>query len=400
MNDVFISYAEEDAGIGLALALGVAELGYAVSSTALDDEVVCEDTHLAASARAIGQSRAVVLIISPNSYESDRVGKEVFRAHIHGKRIISVLWRLTVSEFEERRSQWDEVLSNSIVIDAPSEEARDVVAPVIDALKALDIQPTGAPDSRLIETVRQKLDTLLTCTADQIDRESNAKYCMRCGQRISKADRVRFGEKPYCGRCAQEGVPSRQAASSPRKGPTHSPSDEHRSGSSETLPTGVGYGIPAKAVGHYCMKCGQPISTADKGLLGEVSYCGRCVQAILARERPLSTMEYERPQPKARKEKSPYSLSLRIISGILGAVGATSAPVEFTLVDQGAAVAGGSFVLQFLPSSALLLASLVPQRVHAKTRIKLTNRRVFALVIIASLVIWMVGIAIGPEPPE
>ena len=139
MSDVFISHVEEDASIALEIARGLEAVGY--TTWYYERDSVVGPLYLLQIGQAIEQSRAVVLIISPDSLASNQVTSEVVRAHESGKPFLPVLRDITHPQFQQRQPVWRQAVGASVAINLPPEGVTVILPRLIDGLRALGIRP-------------------------------------------------------------------------------------------------------------------------------------------------------------------------------------------------------------------------------------------------------------------
>jgi len=158
MSDVFICHVEEDATVALEIAVGLEEAGYATWCYELDS--IPGASYLIQTGRAIEHSKAVIVVISPHSLGSNQVTKEVVRAHESGKHFIPVLRDVSHAEFQNRQPEWREAIGAATSIRIPQDGVANILARLIDGLRALEIHPRAKPDTKRIEAIRKVLSEL------------------------------------------------------------------------------------------------------------------------------------------------------------------------------------------------------------------------------------------------
>lgn len=143
--DVFISHVEEDQSVALQLADALEASGY--STWTFERDTVPGPSYLLQTSRAIEGSRAVVVLISPDSLGSHQVTSEVVRAHEEVKPFVPVLIGITREEFATRQPEWREALGSAAALDLPAGGVEAVAPRIVGGLAALGIepQPAGAP---------------------------------------------------------------------------------------------------------------------------------------------------------------------------------------------------------------------------------------------------------------
>jgi hypothetical protein len=135
MTQIFISHVEEDAQVALELAQGLEAAGYRTWYYERDSDPGL--SYLLQIDRAILDSQAVVLIISPQSIRSHQVTKEVVLAHESGKAFLPVLCGLSHAEFQEQQPEWRVALGAAASIPVPSQGVSAVLPRFLRGIEKL-----------------------------------------------------------------------------------------------------------------------------------------------------------------------------------------------------------------------------------------------------------------------
>jgi hypothetical protein len=135
MSQIFISHVEEDAQIALDIAQALEAAGYRTWYYERDS---CPGpSYLLQIDRAIVESQAIVLIISPQSVRSHQVTKEVVRAHESGKAFLPVLSGMSHAEFQEQQPEWRVALGAAASIPVPPQGVSAVLPRILRGLEKL-----------------------------------------------------------------------------------------------------------------------------------------------------------------------------------------------------------------------------------------------------------------------
>lgn len=147
--DVFLSHVEEDKAVALQLADGLEAAGY--STWCYERDTIPGPSYLLQTSRAIEQSRAVLVLISPDSLGSHQVTSEVVRAHEEVKPFIPLLIGISREEFGARQPEWREAVGSAATLDLPDGRVGAVIPRIVDGLTALGVSPHpgGPPPKRL-----------------------------------------------------------------------------------------------------------------------------------------------------------------------------------------------------------------------------------------------------------
>lgn len=139
MSDVFISHVEEDGEVGVMIAEGLAAAGY--TTWYYERDSYPGPDYLEQIDRAISESHAVIVVISPTALASQQVEDEVKWAREQGKRFIPVLKGISWAEFQNRRPRWRMALGIATAVSVPSEGVGAILSRVIRGLEELGIRP-------------------------------------------------------------------------------------------------------------------------------------------------------------------------------------------------------------------------------------------------------------------
>jgi hypothetical protein len=141
MPDIFISHVEEDSAIALQIAQGLEAAGYTTWYHERDS--VPGPSYLVQTGQAIEQSKAVVLVVSAHSLESNQVTSEVVRAHEGGKPFVPVLYGISHADFQHRQPLWRQAVGSAASISVPAAGISAILPRMIVGLTSLDVQPSG-----------------------------------------------------------------------------------------------------------------------------------------------------------------------------------------------------------------------------------------------------------------
>lgn len=140
MRDVFISHADEDGDVALALKRGLNDAGY--STWCYEDDSDPGVSYLAQIDEELEATQAVVLVISASSLASGQVLKEIVRAHEAGKPFIP-LRRGVPHDAVHRQRDWRMALGGSVSIAIPDDGVEGILARVVRGLERSGVKPGG-----------------------------------------------------------------------------------------------------------------------------------------------------------------------------------------------------------------------------------------------------------------
>lgn len=175
MRDVFISHADEEGQVALAIARGLRAAGYTTWSYEEDSDPGV--SYLTQIDEELEDTKAVVLVISPSSLASPQVLKEVVRAHEGGKPFIPI--RCGVDhEAVQRQREWRMALGGAVSIAVPPEGVDAILQRIIRGLERSGVRPSSgarpgegetAPGDRVDSIVeRVPVPPGLTAMADRL----------------------------------------------------------------------------------------------------------------------------------------------------------------------------------------------------------------------------------------
>ena len=143
MSHIFISHAEHDGPVVWDLGTGLENAGYKVWFYERDS--LPGATYLSQVANALRDSRAVVVVVSPESVKSDQVTNELVRAFEDHKPLIPVLHNMTHEEFRNGRDEWRQCFGASTSVTIPEDGVAGVVPRIAQGLELLGIKPGESP---------------------------------------------------------------------------------------------------------------------------------------------------------------------------------------------------------------------------------------------------------------
>ena len=140
-----------------------------------------------------------------------------------------------------------------------------------------------------------------------------------------------------------------------------------------------------------CINCERPVCPECKTVLGGRVYCNPCAETFFAGR---ST------SPAEPTQRVTYSKALRWISGILAFF--TFAGASFGLeyyAESGLASELLVDIFSILIGIGFALMAVRPQWVSTKLGIRLERGSVFGIAVVILVIVSIVAVALGPEPP-
>ncbi len=141
MTDVFISYVEEDGRIADQIAQGLQVAGY--STWHYERDGLPGTDYLETIGATIDAVKAVVIVISAKSLQSQQVYRELVRAAENNKALFPLLYGIRHEQFQERGQKWRQALGATTSIAIPPDGVAVIMPRLLAGLMARGISPTG-----------------------------------------------------------------------------------------------------------------------------------------------------------------------------------------------------------------------------------------------------------------
>jgi hypothetical protein len=240
--DVFVSHVEEDGPVALQLADALEAAGY--STWTYERDTIPGPSYLLQTSRAIESSRAVVVLISPDSLGSHQVTSEVVRAHEEVKPFIPLLIGISREEFSVRQPEWREAIGSAATLELPVGGVAAVAPRIVEGLAALGVSPHpgGAP--------RASLSYAPAGDAAPARASRGRRRLLVAGALVMLLPR---DEEPSSGTASPS--PTTTASSSPTTSPSTSPSQSTALKDAATTPVKTAAGkarVTARVEREYC----------------------------------------------------------------------------------------------------------------------------------------------------
>ena len=147
-SHIFISHVEEDADVAKAIAKGLEKVGFRTWYYERDSKP--GPSYLLQTSKAIEESQAIIVIISPHSLSSRQVTVEVIRGHEAGKNFVPLLRGISHIEFQKRQPEWREAIGSATSTVIPEKGVTTILPRIIDGLTELGVkteEKTKSPTS-------------------------------------------------------------------------------------------------------------------------------------------------------------------------------------------------------------------------------------------------------------
>jgi len=136
---IFISSENRDFAITQQIVQGLEKAGY--STWHYLESSLPGPTYLEQVLKAIDESEAIIIIISPYSVVSSQVNAEIIYGFEKQKKIIPLLFNMSHEEFQERKREWRIIIGAAVSIKIPLEGAEPILPRIISGLKMLGVAP-------------------------------------------------------------------------------------------------------------------------------------------------------------------------------------------------------------------------------------------------------------------
>jgi hypothetical protein len=138
LSHIFISHVEEDADVAKAIAKGLEKVGFRTWYYERDSKP--GPSYLLQTSKAIEESQAIIVVISPHSLSSRQVTVEVIRGHEAGKHFVPLLRGISHLEFQKRQPEWREAIGSATSTVIPGKNVDSIMPRLIDGLKELGLR--------------------------------------------------------------------------------------------------------------------------------------------------------------------------------------------------------------------------------------------------------------------
>lgn len=135
--DIFISHVEEDEADARALAGALREQGYSV--WIYEEHQAGGVDYTKQTARALKECRAVLVLISRATLESQDVESEIHIAYRKKKKLMPVLKGMTYKELGDEKEDWEYRFGAAIAVEVPQGGVARVIERVVAGLQEMGI---------------------------------------------------------------------------------------------------------------------------------------------------------------------------------------------------------------------------------------------------------------------
>src|SRR5437773_4486092 len=143
MSQVFISHVEPDAAVVEAIAGGLEAAGY--EPWYYERNSLPGAPYITQVLTAIGESDAVVVVLSKDAFASLQVDKEIIRAYEGAKPFVPLLLGVTHVEFRAHKPDWSMMLGTSTSVAVPPEGVAGIIPRMVAGLKVMGVHPGSEP---------------------------------------------------------------------------------------------------------------------------------------------------------------------------------------------------------------------------------------------------------------
>jgi TIR domain/NACHT domain len=139
MSHIFISFVAEDKNIAMELSQGLEAAGYITWHYFRDS--IAGVPHLKQVNQAIEECKALIVITSDVSLNSNDVSREIEVAHDKEKIIVPLLSGIEYDEVGKRQPAWQQAFGAAVAKAIPADGVSPLFPQIIEALKRLQIYP-------------------------------------------------------------------------------------------------------------------------------------------------------------------------------------------------------------------------------------------------------------------
>jgi hypothetical protein len=150
MGRIFLSHVEEDVAVVRQLATSLEARGF--STWYYERDSLPGRDYVDQIIAAIAQAAAVVVVVSPQTFPSDNVDREITRAYDKGKPLIPLLRNVAYDEVGKRRDAWAFRFGPTTAVSLRGDALEDALGALARGFTALGIraeaeEEIGAPQS-------------------------------------------------------------------------------------------------------------------------------------------------------------------------------------------------------------------------------------------------------------
>ena len=153
MGTIFISHVISDAPLMEEIAQGLEAAGY--TAWYFERDVLPGTSYLIQITQAIECCDALILLVTPQTLESDQVTKEVVGAFERRIPFFPVLVNVTPPELKERQPEWRHALGGTAMLVVGEEGLSSCLPRIVDGLASMGISPSeekAVPFSPILQT--------------------------------------------------------------------------------------------------------------------------------------------------------------------------------------------------------------------------------------------------------
>jgi hypothetical protein len=141
--DVFLSHVEEDGGVALRLVEALDRAGFTTWTSERD--TIPGPPYREQAEQALDRSRAVIVLVSASSLDSQQMTLEITRARDRSKPLVPVLVGISHHELAARQPAWHAAMESAASMSLPAGAVDEAVPRIVAGLRAVGVQPTGIP---------------------------------------------------------------------------------------------------------------------------------------------------------------------------------------------------------------------------------------------------------------
>jgi excinuclease UvrABC ATPase subunit len=139
-KQIFIGYVAEDEKMVEQLAVEIEKVGF--KTWYYNRDSIAGSSYMQTDAKAIENSQAVIVVVSPNSIKSAQVTKEVHYAHELGKTFFPILYGITYEDLKEKQKEWRISFGSATSIEIHGHDVTEAIPKLIQGLDNIDNKTT------------------------------------------------------------------------------------------------------------------------------------------------------------------------------------------------------------------------------------------------------------------
>jgi uncharacterized membrane-anchored protein len=135
-KQVFICHVAENSRVVEQLVVELEKAGFKAWYYERDN--IAGSSYITTDAKAIKNSQAVIVVVSPSSIKSVQVSKEVFYAHDIGKPFFPLLYGMTYEDLKQKQEEWRIAFGTATSVEIRDHDLKSIIPKLIEGLNNID----------------------------------------------------------------------------------------------------------------------------------------------------------------------------------------------------------------------------------------------------------------------